>query len=174
MILAVDSSALAMLINPDSDPPNDPVTGLPVERARERVEHFIAGLSAADTMVLPTPALAEALVRAGEAGPSILLSISTTARIKVRAYGERAAVETAQMTREAIELGDKRSGSIEPWQKVKVDRQIIATARVENATQIYADDKGLVNFAKLLGMDVFSTWDLPLPPAPPRDLLSDL
>jgi hypothetical protein len=68
------------------------------------------------------------------------------------------------MTRKALLAGDKRSGSDAPWQKVKFDRQIIAIARVQAATRLYADDRDLVTFARRLGMDVFSTWDLPAPP----------
>ena len=86
------------------------------------------------------------------------------ARVKVRPFGELAAIETAVMTREAIQAGDKRGGSEAAWQKVKVDRQVVAVARVERATRIYADDRNLVAFAKRLGMDAFSTWDLPVPP----------
>lgn len=46
---------------------------------------------------------------------------------------------------------------------MKVDRQVVAVARAEGATRIYADDHNLVEFARRLGMDVFSTWDLPVP-----------
>jgi hypothetical protein len=95
------------------------------------------------------------------------------ARIRTRPFDDRAAVETAIMTREAIAAGDKRAGSDAPWQKVKVDRQIIAIARVESATRIYSDDRNLVAFAKRLGMDVISTWDLPTPERE-RDLISIL
>jgi hypothetical protein len=56
--------------------------------------------------------------------------------VKIRPFGERAAVETAAMTREALVAGDKRDGSEAPWQKVKVDRHVIAVAHVEAATQI--------------------------------------
>ena len=69
MILAVDSSALALLVNPAANPPDDPATGKPVEHARERVEYFIASLTASDTMIIPTPVLAEALVRAEDGVP---------------------------------------------------------------------------------------------------------
>lgn len=165
MILAVDSSALALLVNPAANPPDNPETGEPVSQVRERVEFFIRSLTAADTLVIPTPVLAEALVRAEDGAPGLLEALGGMARVKVRPFGERAAVETAVMTREAIQAGDKRGGSDAPWQKVKVDRQVIAVARVEGATRIYADDRNLVTFAKRLGMDVFSTWDLPLPEA---------
>ena len=163
MILAVDSSALILLVNPAANPPVDPKTKLPVAHARERVEMFLAGLSATDTLIIPTPVLAEVLVGAEEGGPGLLEAISGMARVKVRPFGERAAVETAMMTREAIAAGDKRGGSQAPWQKVKVDRQVVAVARAENATRIYADDHNLVEFARRLGMDVVSTWDLPVP-----------
>ena len=163
MILAVDSSALILLINPAANPPDDPETEQPVTHARERVELFLAGLSSADTLIIPTPVLAEVLVGAEEGGPGLLEAISGLARVKVRPFGERAAIETAMMTREAIAAGDKRLGSQAPWQKVKVDRQVVAVARAENATRMYADDHNLVTFARKLGMDVFSTWDLPVP-----------
>lgn len=163
MILAVDSSALILLINPAANPPDDPETKRPVPHARERVELFLAGLSSADTLIIPTPVLAEVLVGAEDGGPGLLEAISGMARVKVRPFGERAAIETAMMTREAIAAGDKRAGSEAPWQKVKVDRQVVAVARAEGVTSIYADDRNLVDFARRLGMDVFSTWDLPVP-----------
>lgn len=163
MILAVDSSALVLLINPTGNPPDDPTTKAPTTDVPERIAHFLGTLTAADTIIIPTPVLAEALVQAEEGGPGILAALGGQARMKVRPFGERAAVETAVMTREAVQVGDKKSGSSAPWQKVKVDRQIIAIARVEGATHIYADDAHLVRFAKTLGMDVFSTWELPTP-----------
>ncbi len=166
MILAVDSSALALLVNPAAKPPVDPNTGTLVEQARERVEFFIAGLSDDDTLIISTPVLAEALVRAEEGGPGLLELLNGMARVKVRPFGQRAAIETAQMTREAIIAGDKRAGSAAAWQKVKIDRQVIAIARVEGATSIYADDKDLVGFARRLGIETFSTWDLPIPKQP--------
>lgn len=163
MILAVDSSALVLLLNPAANPPDDPSTGEPVKSAQARVEHFLATLQPSDTIVVPAPVMAEVMVRAGDGGPALLELLNSQARIKVRPYGLRAAVETALMTRAAIDSGDKRGGSNETWQKVKVDRQICATARVERADRIYADDGGLIAFARRIGMDVFSTWDLDVP-----------
>lgn len=171
MIIAVDSSALALIINPDAVPPIDPGTGKLLTSVQERVELLLAGLTAADTLLVPTPVLSEILVKAGEAGPDVLVALQTLARIRIAAFDERAAVETAMMTRDAIAQGDKRSGSDQPWQKVKFDRQIIAIARVHAATLILADDNGLVAFAHSLGMDVMSSWDLPLP-APTSNLFT--
>jgi hypothetical protein len=120
-------------------------------------------MSASDAVVVPTPVLAEVLVKAEEGAPGVLEQLHGQARVRVRPFDERAAVEVALMTRDALASGDKRSGSDQPWQKVKYDRQIIAIARVAGATRIYADDAGLTSFARTLGIDVVSTWELPIP-----------
>jgi predicted nucleic acid-binding protein len=161
--LVADSSALALLINPESTPPNDPSTGLAVVKAHERIQGFINGLSATDTLIVPTPVLAELLVKAENDAPQLLEQLQGQARLRVRPFDERAAVELAMMTREALSVGDKRGGSQQPWQKVKFDRQIVAIARVAEATHIYADDVDLANFARSLGIEAVSTWDLAIP-----------
>jgi hypothetical protein len=120
-------------------------------------------MSTSDIVVVPTPVLAEVLVKAEEGAPGVLEQLQGQARVRVRPFDERAAVEVALMTREALTSGDKRTGSDQPWQKVKFDRQIIAIARVSGASRIYADDRGLVSFARSLGIEVVSTWELPVP-----------
>ncbi len=162
MILTVDSSALALLVNPSGEPPTDP-SGAPVPHARERIEHLLASLNATDTIIVPTPVLAEMLVVADEGAPAVLEQLTGQARLRIEAFDMRAAVETAMMTRAAKAAGDKRGGSSSPYQKVKVDRQIVAIARVHRSTRLYADDRNLVTFARALDMDVVSTWELPLP-----------
>ena len=57
--------------------------------------------------------------------------------------------------------GDKRGGSLADWQKVKIDRQIIATARVRGARAIYSDDKGVAAFAAKVGLEVIPSWAMP-------------
>lgn len=163
MILVVDSSALALIINPDANPPDDPATTLPLTQVGERIGLLLSGMDARDTIIVATPVLAEILVKAADGAPDVLFALQGLARIKIAAFDERAAVETAMMTRQALAAGGKGGGSDQPWQKVKFDRQIIAIARVHGASTIYADDRGLANFAKSLRMDVVSSWDLPLP-----------
>ncbi len=88
-----------------------------------------------------------------------------------------AAVEVAAMTRDAIRAGDKKDGSTSPWQKVKIDRQIIAIARVRGVERIYSDDKGVAAFAEKVALPVVQTWAMPLPPEDPErnlfEVLSD-
>ena len=38
---------------------------------------------------------------------------------------------------------------------------------------MYADDKGMRNFAEALGMEVVSSWELPLPAAKQTNMFED-
>ena len=71
------------------------------------------------------------------------------------------------MTRD--ELGDP-SGS-ETKNKVKYDRQIIATAKVNRATTIYSDDARLRKATKRAGLQAIGVHELPLKPDPPQGRL---
>lgn len=163
MIIVVDSTSLALLINPDANPPIDPGTGEPLKFAKERIEFLVSSLTASDSLIVPTPVLAEVLVKAEDGGPELLQQILDLSRIRIAPFDTKAAIEAAYMTREAAESGDKKSGSDQPWQKVKFDRQIIAIARASGALKIYSDDENLAKFAKKIGIEVISTWDLPIP-----------
>lgn len=163
MILVVDSTTLVLLVNPASNPPTDPATKEPVAQAAARVQHLIGSLRPDDVLIVPAPVLAEVMVKAGDGGPGVLDVVTGLARIRVVEFGVRAAVELAAMTREAIAAGDKKAGSEKSWQAVKFDRQIVATARVERAHRIYSDDTDLASFARAAGLEVVSTWELPLP-----------
>lgn len=172
-MIAVESTTFALIVNPDAKPPVDPATGRPLTQARERVEHLIATLEREENPILvPTPVLAEVLVKAGDQGPMIVERIRRSARFKIADFDLRAAVELAAMTREALASGDKSSGSSAAWQKVKLDRQIIAIARSNGCDTIYSDDAGVAKFADAVGLEVKRTWELPLPPAPVPDLFS--
>jgi predicted nucleic acid-binding protein len=88
-------------------------------------------------IIVPTPALSEVLIGAGDAAPQYLDIINRSSRFKIVPFGERAAVEAAAAHREAIGAGDKREG-VTSWAKVKFDRQIVAIAKVEGAHRIYS------------------------------------
>lgn len=51
----------------------------------------------------------------------------------------------------------------EPYQKRKVDRQIIAICRVYDVTELYTDDKGLTKRAQLCGITSVCISDCPIP-----------
>lgn len=164
MIVVVDSSALALLVNHDANPPTDPSTGAALTLARERIEKFVGDMDAKnDVLVVPTPVLAEILVKAGQGAGEVKQQLGALARVRVVPFDELAAVELAAMTIEIAAGGDKRGGDAQPWQKVKFDRQIIAIARVAQASLLYADDANLVATARRMGMTAISTWELPVP-----------
>jgi hypothetical protein len=67
------------------------------------------------------------------------------------------------MTREALESGDKKSGSTEIWNKVKYDRQIIAIGRVLGVSTIYTTDNNFITFANKVGMTTAHPASLEIP-----------
>jgi hypothetical protein len=172
-MVLLDATAFSLLVNPDAKAPIDPKTGKAVINARERFVFLKSKIEKSNsTIIIPTPALAEVLVSVGDAAPAVMDLLSRSARFRIAHFDALAAVELAAMTREALRAGDKKQGSSEPWQKVKIDRQIIAIARMNQVNIIYSDDQGVKHFAGLIGMQVVQTWEMPLPPMDPQGKLS--
>jgi hypothetical protein len=164
-MVVFDATTLLYLLDPEAKAPTDPETGAPVSRVQDRITYLVSELEKRkEKIIVPTPALSELLVRAGEAGPDYLDILNRHAAFKIVDFDQRAAVEVAAATREALAAGDKRGGAESAWAKVKFDRQIIAIARVEGASTIYSDDGDIVRFAKSFGIPVVRVCDLPLPP----------
>lgn len=172
-MVVLDATTLLYLLDPNAKAPTDPETGQAVTDVKERVEHLVSTLEKErQRVVVPTPVLSELLVRAGTAGPEYLETLNRSARFLIADFDQRAAVEVAAATREAIDSGDKRGGSAGPWAKIKFDRQIIAIAKVAGATTIYSDDADIARFAKGAGIAVVRIQDLPLPPQDAQMTLS--
>lgn len=171
-MVVFDATTLLYLLDPEAKAPIDPETGKPVANVKERIEFLVSELEKGkEKIIVPTPALSELLVRAGEAGPEYLDILNKSAAFKIVDFDQRAAVEVAAATREALDAGDKKRGSGSPWAKVKFDRQIIAIARVEGASTIYSDDADIGRFSKNSGITVIRVCDLPLPPQDAQQLL---
>ncbi|MGQ3016262.1 PIN domain-containing protein [Phenylobacterium sp.] len=175
-MIVLDATAFMLLVHPDAQPPVDPKTGELVSRVPERFSFLEEEVQrSGDTILIPTPALAEVLVGLEDAGPAVIDRLSRSARFKIADFDTVAAVELAAMTREAVRAGDKRAGVEAPWQKVKIDRQIIAIAKSRGAAKIYSDDDGIMKFGSLAGIDVVPTWLMPLPPISPQaELFEDM
>jgi hypothetical protein len=164
-MVLLDATAFSLLVNPNANPPSDPATGRPMIDAGRRFQFLKSQIEkSGDTILIPTPALSEVLVSVGDAAAKVIEILNSSARFKIADFDQRAAVELAAMTREAMRTGDKKSGSQQPWQKVKLDRQIIAIARVNSVELIYSDDESIKSFATPIGMKVVQTWEMPLPP----------
>ena len=150
--MVVFDASLLMLILDDNAKASLP-------NARERVEYLINCLSKeGERIVIPTPALSECLVHAGPAGPGYLAILSKRAVFRIASFDERAAVGAAFRTWAARQPGDRQA-------KIKFDRQIVAIAKVEGATAVYADDGNVIAYAREAGMEGYLLADLPEPPA---------
>lgn len=167
-MVVFDTSILALAFDVSAKPPVDPTTGVKLTECQARIDHLIKTLSKAKTRVLiPTPVLAEYLVRAGLDRDNRLSELTSSRAFVVAPFDTRAAVECA-----AIEDADyvrlRTVPESESKAKVKFDRQIIATAIARGATIIYTGDKKLAERAKRNNIEVVMTWDLTLPPLDPQ------
>ncbi|MGA3230308.1 MAG: hypothetical protein ABSD51_10205 [Candidatus Binatus sp.] len=163
-MVTFDATILLLLLAPNVPAPTDPATGKPVECCRERIEFLIEDLeNKKTTIIIPTPALSEVLVRAETAAPEYLNLLKQSSAFKIEAFDERAAVEVAHMTREALKL-KRHANTKEAWAKAKFDRQIVAIAKVNGSTVIYSDDHGVRALGQSHQMTVIGIAQLPLPP----------
>lgn len=106
MTAVFDATALLHFLEPDARAPVDPTTGNPVEDAKARIDFLIEALEGRrETIVVPTPVLSEVLVHAGEAGPRDPEILNTSRCFRIESFNQRAAVELAAMTRDAISRG---------------------------------------------------------------------
>lgn len=161
----IDATTLLLLLRPGTPIPNGP-NGLPIDRPKERIEYLIKRLNDNRTkLLIPTPALSEALVRAGINGSQELVEkLQKFAIFSIEPFDLRAAIEVAAMSREATAKGKKRGDSNATWAKVKYDRQIVAIAKVHGAKTIYSDDRDIKTLGARSNIKVVSVSDLPLPP----------
>ena len=160
-----DATALLHFLEPDAKAPLDPATNEPVTNAKSRIDHLIETLEKQrETIVIPTPALSEVLVHANDAGPGYLEILNTSRCFRIEPFDQRAAVELAAMTREALHEGNLRAGTQATRAKLKFDRQIIAIARIQNEKSIFSDDDDIATLAKPLALEVIPVHALPLPP----------
>jgi predicted nucleic acid-binding protein len=167
-VIIFDSNYLIAFLRPDAaNPPRD-AEDEPVEHFQERIRELINELNAKDVLVgVPTPVIAEILVRYPDNKAEYLEVLRNRYRFEIVPFGIKAAIEASELIAMLV-AETKQPG--ETWAKVKFDIQIVATAKAEEAvTMLYADDKGVVNNAKRLGIPVTRIYELPLPtfrPAP--------
>jgi predicted nucleic acid-binding protein len=163
MPVAFDSTTLSILLNPEAGVPNDPATGKPVDWARERIQGLVEKLQKEkEKIVIPAPVTAEILTVVGPTYAEYLSVINRSRVFDVVALDEKAAIELAFLNRDVFAAGDKKN-KLRPYQKVKVDRQILAICRAADCDTIYTDDKSLMTMAKLCGITPVSVCELPIP-----------
>ncbi len=131
---------------------------------REKVWHLLDSLDKKKGKIaIPTPAIAEFLVRADQAALGILDALQKKASITIASFDLAAAHENALLDAAAIGRQDKKDGSDEHWQKVKIDRQIVAIAKANGAKLIVSDDAGVRANATRAGIRSLKIDELPIP-----------
>lgn len=158
-----DTNVLCLLLHPDADIPNDPASGTPIEQPKERINYLRDRLQDAGIrIVIPAPVLSEFLTIAA---PDYMLQITQSMWFEVAPFDQRAAVESALALKRALKSPKgKKLGSTSSWQKIKVDRQIVAIAKVYGVTTVYSTDPDVLNLARESGIEAIHAADLPLPP----------
>jgi predicted nucleic acid-binding protein len=163
MPVGFDSTMLSLLLNPSSSVPNDPATGKPTEHARERVQGLVTRLQKQrHTVIIPAPVVAEVLTVLGPTNSDYLQIINRSRVFAIRPFDEIAAFELAFLNRDAFGPSDKKN-ALEPYQKIKLDRQILAVCRVARCDVFYTDDRGLITRARLCGIPTRQVSDLEVP-----------
>lgn len=131
---------------------------------KAKIEHLLARIDKEKgKVIVPTPAIAEYLVRADRAGLAVLDALQKRSSVVVATFDLTAAYETALIDAAAIGREDKRDGSEQAWQKIKIDRQIVAIAKSQGAKLIVSDDEGVRDTAARVGINAVSIDGLPLP-----------
>ena len=163
-----DTSIVVLVLQPDALAPTDPLTGRPVTRCKDRVEHLIKTCSAAkSTILIPTPVLAEFLVKAGPKKQDYLNRFTSSKNFQIATFDQRAAVELSLLTDPDLQSGKPMSEMVTKA-KIKFDRQIVAIAKVSGVDMIYTGDDGLASCARKNGIRASMTWEIPLPPDDPQ------
>lgn len=164
MVVAFDTNVLCLLFHPEADVPHDPATNKPIDRAQERMALLVAQLTQQEArIVIPAPVLAEFLTYASS---EYLDEISSSRNFSVGPFDQRAAIEAAVVLRRAVKSGrGKKLGLTGTWQKIKIDRQIVAIAKVEGAEIIYTTDNDIQVLATDSGLQAIHVAQLPLPPS---------
>jgi predicted nucleic acid-binding protein len=164
VVVAFDNSVVCLLLHPDADIPNDPATGKLIERGQDRMAYLVEQLREASARILiPAPVLSEFMTFAS---PDYLTVIHASAYFEIAPFDERAALEAAIVLKKALKAGlGKKLGLEGNWQKIKVDRQIVAIAKVGGAQTIYTTDPHVIALAADSGIHAVHAADLPLPPS---------
>ena len=153
--IVVDSNFIISYITKKDTSPSD----------RARIEHFIDEIDKQKVRIIfPMISISEFLVKADGASIAFLEELERKSAIFVADFDRGAAQELAKMEREALAgPGGKRAGSEEPYQKIKVDRQIVAIGLAHGAKMIISRDEGVRTQAIRLRLEAKRIQDLELP-----------
>ncbi|SCK20278.1 Predicted nucleic acid-binding protein, contains PIN domain [Variovorax sp. HW608] len=155
MKVLIDSNALIALLDPR----------VPKSLA-DRMKGLLEDIDKSNgKLIIPAQVVGEYIAGAGPAGQPILTGLVKNRRIEVVSFDHVAATECALMDRAAQATGNKRAPLARDaiWQKVKVDRQIVAIAKVHGVDVIVSTDGDIPKLAQAVNIRSVPVRDLPLP-----------
>ncbi|MCA3299260.1 MAG: hypothetical protein ING28_14200 [Roseomonas sp.] len=163
-LVGFDTTMLSLLLNPHSKPPEDPRSQKPVTFPKKRAVYLLACIQKEKgKIIVPTPAVAEILTVIGPEAQAYFDIIAQNRLFDVAAFDPKAAIELAILNRDVFSTTDRKN-NLEPYQKIKIDRQILAILKSRGVSEIYTDDVGLSNRARLCGITPIGIAELRLPP----------
>jgi hypothetical protein len=122
-----DNTLLSILLNPNGRIPLDPTTGKPIADAKRRAEYLVEKLEKSrQKIIIPTPAVAELLTAIGPDAQQYFSIIARSRLFELASFDLRCAIELAILNRDIFASSDPKNPH-EAYQKVKIDRQLIAT-----------------------------------------------
>lgn len=161
--VAFDNTMLSILLNPNGKIPFVDGTTVPVEFAKERAEHVVATIQKQRRkIIIPAPACAELLTAIGPTAQQYINLVSRSRIFEIGNFDARGAAELALLNRDTFHYLDQKNRA-EPYQKRKVDRQIVAICKVYGVTEIYTDDKALAKSALLCGITPIGISECSIP-----------
>ncbi|MCA8893889.1 MAG: hypothetical protein KDJ20_00670 [Hyphomicrobiales bacterium] len=161
--VAFDNTMLSILLNPDGRIPLAKGTKNPVELAKERAESVVVSIQKARRkIIIPAPACAELLTAIGPDAQQYINLISRSRVFEIGNFDARCATELALLNRDTFFHLDAKNRA-EPYQKRKVDRQIVAICKVYGVSEIYTDDGGLALSAQMCGITPIGIEGVPIP-----------
>jgi hypothetical protein len=168
-MVVIDATFLLLLLNPHAKVPGDS-NGIPIVRAKERIDLLIATLrKSKQTVLIPTPVLSEVLLIAQSSVSDLVDQINKFSVFEVVPFDQVAAIELAVLARTELGKKDKGQRNSTTYAKLKYDRQIYSIAKVRGASEILSDDGHLNALGKKFGLKVTGLAGLPLPPQNEQD-----
>jgi len=168
LIVCIDSSILLHFLRPDTRYRLPDGKSEEEFDAADRVRFLIENLEHDKAkIIIPTPVLGEVLVHSGKDTDKFLETIRRSNRFDVAAFDQISAIESAELHRRfGTTPANLRGNSTR--QIIKIDRQIVAIAKVKGATTLYCDDETMAKFAETIGIKVIKLQELPARPLPPQ------
>lgn len=147
MRCALDNTFLTLLHNPKASVPEKFLGDHSASDVPMLIESMIADFDdSSATIIIPTPVLAEVMVGTSDR-IAVLNRLKLYSNIEIVPFCENSAIELAIISDEEYKNGRKTGTLNEPYQKTKIDRQIVATAKVYGATHFYSTDRQQIQFA---------------------------